>query len=318
MKALLLRCLVFSFLSVSSTAFAQDAGMMAAQAAQQANDMAMQAAQQANQQAMQASQQANQQAMQDMQNASMQNQFQPAAITRAPKFSAASGTLAQGSLVRMKSPTHYATIYYTTDGWTPTTASKKYTGPIRINHDTVLQAIAFSPNMLHSLITQAAYTVPGSSPVKPSALSTDGVLRSGTRLQLATDAQLDSKTAQVGDTFPLRLEQDITAGGKIVIPKDATVEAVVTHADHSGHVGEAGEITFEVHTLQSNGITIPLRGGETLEGKSHFQRARALIMIPVVGPATLLARGEEAVIKPGMALKAVVAADTPLAPTATN
>lgn len=342
MKTLLLSCLVL--LSAISTVRAQDPGMMAAQAAQQANDAAMQATQQALQDMQQASQtamQANQQAMQNMQDANQYHGPQ-IAMTQAPQFSMFSGTaaagtavrikqaphfrqigpsqkqvnVAAGTMIRIKSPTHYATIYYTTNGWSPTTASKKYTGPIRISHDTVLQAIAVAPNLAHSLITRAEYKVPGGSQAALTVLNTDGVLHSGTKLRLATTAQIDSKTAQVGDTFLLRLEQDITAGGKVVIPKGTTVEALITQADPAGHVGVAGDIAFSVQPLVLNGISIPLTGGETLEGENHMQRAAGMTLIPIFGAAALLQHGEQAVIKPGMPLNAVVAADTPLTPTA--
>lgn len=282
--------------------------MMAAQ-------QATQDAQQANQQAMQASQQASQQAMQNAQNAA-QNQGPAIAMTRAPKFSADSSKLAAGTLVRISSPTHYATIYYTTDGWSPTAKSKKYTGPVKIDHNTVLQAMAIAPNMTHSLITREEYTVPGSSSVRAATLNTDGVLHAGTKLRLATAAQVDSKSAQVGDKLALLLDQDITAGDKVVICKGTTVEAVVTQADPPGHAGTPGDIVFEVTALTANGITIPVRGGETMEAPVHVGRTIGLMMIPVIGPATLLAKGDQAVIKPGMTVCVTVEADTPLLATA--
>jgi hypothetical protein len=313
-KTLLLSCLVL--LSAVYTVRAQDPGMMAAQAAQQANDMAMQATQQANMAAMQASQQASQDAMQASQNAAL-NQGPAIAITRMPKFSAAAGKVAAGTLVRMKSPTHYSTIYYTTNGWTPTPASKRYVGPVRVNHDMVLQAIAVSSSMGRSFITQAEYTIPGGGAARPVAVNTDGVLRSGTRIELSTAATADSKTAQIGDALLLRLDQDVTVGDRVVIPKGMPVDALITLADHAGHVGAAGEISFEIQALVANGITIPLRGGETLEGTNHIRRTMGIAMaIPFVGIASLLQHGEQAVIKPGMSLSAVVTADTPLTPTA--
>jgi uncharacterized Zn ribbon protein len=311
MKVFLLSCFVFSaliFSSTSDTAQAQDPGMMAAQ-------QAMQATEQANQQAMQASMQASQQSMQDAQNAAM-NQGPTIAMTRAPKFSSNSGNVKAGTLVRLTSPTHYATIYYTTDGWSPTTKSKKYTGPVKINHDTTLQAMAIAPNMTHSLIVRAEYKVPGASAVLPATLSTDGVLHAGARLRLATAVEMNSKAVQVGDKLPLQLDQDITAGDKVIIAKGTTVEAVVTQADPPGRVGAPGDIVFEVTALVANGITIPVSGGETMEGQSHLKRAVGMILIPVVGPATLLAHGGEAVIKPGMTFCVTVQTDTPLLSTA--
>jgi hypothetical protein len=306
MKAILL-----GFLAVSASLWAQDPGMMAAQ---QANQAAMQA----NQQAMQAAQQANQQAMQDAAQNTGPYAGPYANMTRAPKFSTDSGRITAGTEVRITSPTHYAAIYYTTNGWTPTLASKRYTGPIRIDRDTILQAMAIAPSMGRSFISRAQYSVPGSSPVQTTSLSTDGVLRAGTKLQLATVSELDSSKAQVGDKLLLHLDQDITADGKIIVPKGTAVEARVTQADPPGRGGLPGDIAFAVQSLAVNGITIPLRGGETLEGPIHLKRTVGLFMIPVVGPATLLAHGDQAIIKPGMTLHVMVQADTPLQTTATT
>jgi type II secretory pathway pseudopilin PulG len=315
MKALVVGFLG-GFLAVSASLWAQDPGMMAAQQAQQAAMQANQAAIQANQQAMQAAQQANQQAMQDAQNAAQNNGPYTGPyvnMTRAPKFSVKAGRVDAGTLVRISSPTHYATIYYTTNGWTPTLTSKKYTGPVRIERNTILQAIAIAPSMNKSFVAQVEYSVPGSSaaPV-PQLVSTDGVLRGGTKLQLATMAELDSSKAQVGDKMLLSLDQDITIADKVVIPKGTTVEADVTQADPPGHAGMPGDIAFEVKTLAANGISVPLTGGETMEGPQHVNRTRGLFLIPVVGAATLLARGDQAVIKPGMTFRVTVANDTPL------
>ncbi len=64
----------------------------------------------------------------------------------APKFSVRSGNYSSAVTVRLKDRTRGAVIYYTTDGWTPTTASTPYIGPITIDATTSLQAIAIAPN----------------------------------------------------------------------------------------------------------------------------------------------------------------------------
>jgi len=289
-------------------------GCLSAFGQDDAASMAMQAAQQANQQAMQASRQAAQQAMQASQNAA-QNTGPVIAITRQPSFSVKAGEVASGTTVRMKSPTHYAVIYYTTNGWTPTTASRRYTGPVAIHATTEFQAIAVAPNSAHSFITRATYTVKGSSTApQPLDLSVDGLLHAGTRLHLVTNSVANSKTAQVGDTIALILDQDVKLGDIVVAPKGSPVEATVTQADPAGHAGAPGDIAFEVHSVQVNGIKVPLHGGETLEGADHY-KSRYFMLIPAVGVIPALAtRGEEAEIKPGMTLTAAVAADTTLRP----
>lgn len=283
------------------------------QAAQQAQNDAMQAAQQAQNDAMQASQQATQQAMQDSQNAV--NSEPSIGLTSQPTFSVKAGAVKPGTLVRIKCSTHYAAIYYTTNGWTPTIASRRYTGPIPIQTTTQLQAIALAPNTMHSLIARADYTVRGSTDqTQPLVLYADGVLRAGTRLHLVTQEAADSKTTQVGDEIRILLNQDVKVGDTVLVPKGTPVDATITQADSAGHAGAPGDLAFEVHFLTVHGVQIPLRGGETLEGADHY-KSRYFLFIPVVGiiPA-LAARGDDAQIKPGMTFTAAVAADTPLQP----
>ena len=308
--------LLILFLSCAFAYGQDDAGAAAMQAAQQAQNDAMQAAQQAQQaaqQAMQDSQQASQQAMQDSQNAV--NSEPSIGLTGLPTFSVKAGAVKPGTTVRIKCSTHYAAIYYTTNGWTPTSASRRYTGPIPIQATTQLQAIAQAPNMVHSLIARAVYTVQGSTAATQAlVLSADGVLRAGTRLHLVTQGTADSKTTQVGDEIRILLNQDVKMGDAVLVPKGTPVEATITQADSAGHAGAPGDLAFEVHSLAVRGIQIPLRGGETLEGAAHYN-SRYFLFMPVVGiiPA-LAARGDEAQIKPGMTFTAAVAADTPLQP----
>jgi hypothetical protein len=296
MKATLL-LLVFA----SACAFGQGDGMMAAQQAMQ--DM------------QQASQQASQQMMQNATDASLYSS-PTIAIARQPAYSVKAGVVAPGTTtVRIKCSTRYAAIYFTTNGWTPTPASRRYKGPITINASTQLQAIAIAPNMVRSPIAIANYTVNGPvTPVFPLTLAADGVLRARTRLHLVTNSTVNSKTAEVGDSISVLLDQDVKLGDAVVIPKGTPVDAVITQADSSGHMGAPGDIAFEADSITVRGTTVPLFGGETLEGANHYSKVRGLILIPVAGAAGLLVRGEDAEIQPGMTFTVAVAEDTPLKP----
>ena len=132
------------------------------QAAQQATDAGIRANQQAIAQMQRDSDQAAAQAQRNMDEAQRNaQQANTLAMTLPPRFSADSGRVAKGTSVRIKCPTHYAVIYYTTDGWTPTTASTRYTGPIEVNGDTAIQAIAIAPNLTKSIVSRAQYKVAG-------------------------------------------------------------------------------------------------------------------------------------------------------------
>src|SRR6478672_10705324 len=121
--------LLFSFFLLSDFTQAQNAGSQAAQAAQQAAQQGMQANQQAIADMQHASDQAalaNQQAMANLNNAS-QNSTPVVAMTMPPKISVKSGAYTKPITVKLSNRSRGVIMYYTTDGWTPTTASTRYT-----------------------------------------------------------------------------------------------------------------------------------------------------------------------------------------------
>jgi hypothetical protein len=72
----------------------------------------------------------------------------------APDCSPRGGNFDLPTRVRLSSITTDATIYYTLDGSTPTTSSTQYTGPILISSDTEISAIAVSPGLTNSRISE--------------------------------------------------------------------------------------------------------------------------------------------------------------------
>ena len=129
--------LVILLMLAVSVSFAQ-ARDPAAQAAQQhAMQQTMMNAQQAQQNAQQAMQQAQQaaQTFQQAQQQAAQSDPTPVCCSVAgkPKFSVKPGTYASPKTLKITDSTRGAIIYYTTDGWTPTTASNRYMGPITID-----------------------------------------------------------------------------------------------------------------------------------------------------------------------------------------
>jgi hypothetical protein len=100
---------------------------------------------------------------------------------------------------------------------------------------------------------------------------------------------MSSETAKVGDRASLLLDQDVKIGDTLVAAKGTPVDAIVTRADPVAGAA-AGDLVFEVRSLTLQGKTIPLHGGEILEGQS----------------------GKEAIIRPGMVVMATVALDSPL------
>jgi hypothetical protein len=307
---------------------AQQANQQAMEAAQMANQQAMQAAQMASQQAMRDAQQASQnvqQAMQQAQTAAIPQGFVPGAVPR-PRFSVKPGTYSRPFTVKIKGPRETA-VYFTTDGWTPTKDSPRYTGPITVDSTTTIQAVAVYDGRWRSIPASATYTMPAGqavpAPARVSAVSASGmqpsstpanrVLKEGTPVYLAFASDVSSKTADVGDKIPLTLAADIRLGDVVLVKKGATAVATVTDADGRHILGVPGEIVFQADSLNVDGVQVKLRGGAAKEAPYRMGAAFSAMFVPVAGP--FLVHGHEAEIKRGATFVASVSEDTRLPPT---
>jgi type II secretory pathway pseudopilin PulG len=311
----------FALVLQAALALGQDPGLLAAQ---QANQQALQAAQTANQQAMQAAQMANQQAMQQGQTTAIRQGLMPGAVPR-PRFSVKPGTYAAPLTVKIKAPRE-TTVYFTTDGWTPTKDSPRYTGPITVDSTTTIQAIAVYDGLWRSIPASATYTLRAGDAVPAPALASPAsasgrqssstaanrMLKEGTPVHLVFASDVSSKTADVGDKIPLTLADDITLGDVVVVKKGAPAVATVTDADGRHILGVPGEIVFQADSLNVDGVWVKLRGGAAKEAPYRMGAAFSAMFVPVAGP--FLVHGHDAEIKRGAAFVASVSEDTPLPP----
>ena len=312
-------------LSLSFTGFtaAQDAAQQAAQAAQQANQMAMQQEQAANEaairQAQLASQQASQQAQQNAANNTNTVYAVPAAAR--PSISLKSGKYSSPVTVRLKTLTRGAVIHYTTDGWTPTDDSPRYTGPLTISSTTNLQAMAVAPNLRRSLVASAQFNFPDQSvavapaaPLPTPAQDPTGkyILPCDTPVYLVFSEDVHDKKVAIGDKLPLVLAQDLAAGDMVFAKKRTPVDAVVAESDGSHAVGIPGFVAFEARSFQVGNTTVYLHGRAAKEGQ--FRPPNATVLIPVVGLFGLFRHGEAVNIKKGTPFTAYLAQDSLLDP----
>ena len=81
-----------------------------------------------------------------------------------PGFSPRGGTYTSAQKVTISCTTPGATIRYTTDGSTPGTSSKEYTGAIAVTSTTTIKAIATASGMKNSAVASAAYTISTTPP----------------------------------------------------------------------------------------------------------------------------------------------------------
>ncbi len=91
----------------------------------------------------------------------------PLETVATPTFTPEAGEVEAGTEVTIAT-TEGATIYYTTDGTTPTEESAVYSAPIAITEAMTIKAIAVKEGMTNSAVATAAYTIKaGEQPVEP-------------------------------------------------------------------------------------------------------------------------------------------------------
>jgi Chitobiase/beta-hexosaminidase C-terminal domain len=76
-----------------------------------------------------------------------------------PTFSPPGGAYTSAQPVTISDATSGATIYYTTNGSTPTTSSTAYTGPIAVSSTETLEAMAVATGDTNSAVASVAYTI---------------------------------------------------------------------------------------------------------------------------------------------------------------
>ena len=275
---------------------------------------------------MDANLQASRDAQQAMQNAMSTADTGPFyGLTATPKFSVKPGTYASPTKIKLTDSTRGAIIYYTTDGWTPTTSSHRYLGPIPISSDTTLQAIAVAPNFQRSFVASGKYTLSNSNftpPVPPQSQTTSSpsaippgeklLLPQGTPVLLAFAADVNSHSASVGDQIPMTVTQDVQRDGVVLIKAGTPAIGAVIQVDKTTSFGLPGVLSFKVDYLELNGMLIRLCGEAAREGDA--KPPNAALLIPVIGPLTALRHGTDAVIKQGTPFTAFLYADTSIAP----
>ena len=87
----------------------------------------------------------------------------PQQTAATPILSPAPGIFTTGQSVTLADSTTGTTIYYTTDGTTPTTSSSTYASPIPFTVDTTINAIAVAQGYTNSSVAQGLYQVAGPS-----------------------------------------------------------------------------------------------------------------------------------------------------------
>ncbi|MFZ0392986.1 MAG: chitobiase/beta-hexosaminidase C-terminal domain-containing protein, partial [Terracidiphilus sp.] len=110
--------------------------------------------------------------------------------TPAPTFSPAPGTYGSVQTVTISDANPAATIYYTSDGTTPTTSSTPYADPITVSSTETIEAMAASSGHGNSLVVTATFALnlPGGTPAPAPQFSPAGGSYSAAQPVTITDS----------------------------------------------------------------------------------------------------------------------------------
>ena len=120
----------------------------------------------------------------------------PQAFT--PAFTPAAGTYSSAQTVTISTTTPSATIYYTTDGSTPTTNSAVYSAPITVSATETLQAIAVASGYSNSSAGSATYTITSAGATTTSLTASPNPVATGQTLTLTATVQGTDSTTPGG------------------------------------------------------------------------------------------------------------------------
>jgi len=159
-----------------------------------------------------------------------------------PVFSPGAGTYTSAQSVTITDATTGSTIYYTTNGTMPTTASTKYTGAITVSATETIEAIAVATGYTNSAVASANYAIvlQAATPVFTPAAGTYSSARSVT----VTDATAGSTIYYTTNgTAPTTASTKYT--GAIAVSATETIEAIAVAAGYTNSAVATATYTIE-------------------------------------------------------------------------
>lgn len=139
-----------------------------------------------------------------------------------PVLSPEGGTFATTQTITIADATPGATIYYTTNGTTPTTNSAVYTSPIIISSTERLEAIAMASGYSTSVVASAAYTIPPNFAVaiNPASVSVQAGQSGTTTITVQDEGGFNSNISFTCSGLP---SGDTCAFSTLTVPTPAGV-----------------------------------------------------------------------------------------------
>jgi hypothetical protein len=138
------------------------------------------------------------------------------------------------------------------------------------------------------------------------------VLKQGTPIHLATDAEISSQVNRVGDRIDLRVLDAVSLNGHTVIPVDTRGVGEVTLVRRKGMWGKSGRLEFRPLYLTLGGRQIPISAHQMTKEHGETGTAGVVASIVVLPLAGFFVTGTSATIPRGSNVDAELSEDLPV------
>ncbi len=197
-----------------------------------------------------------------------------------PSFSPSAGTYSTVQSVTITDATSGATIFYTTDGSTPTTSSAVYTSPIPVSTTTTIMAMATSSNLANSPVSSATYTINLAQVATPSFSPPAGTYSTAQSVTITDATASASIFYTVDGSVPTT--SSMPYAGPISVPFTETIKAIASASGMQDSAIASAKYTINTATLAidySGGFTA---GGLQMNGSAALSSNR-LRITPALG-----------------------------------
>lgn len=136
-------------------------------------------------------------------------------------------------------------------------------------------------------------------------------LKEGTEVNLKLAQTLSSKTAAVGDSVEMLLDQDLIVDKTLVAKKGSRALATVSNAKKAGMAGRGGELNLRLEYVKAGDTKVKLRGTQAKNGDNKTGATVGLVL--AFGVLGFMKHGKQAEVKEGTPVKAFVDEDAQVA-----
>jgi glucosylceramidase len=168
----------------------------------------------------------------------------PPSPAAAPTFSPAAGTYTSVQSVTLSDATAGASIYYTTNGTTPSASSTLYTKAMSVSSSQTIQAIAVASGYSNSAVASSAYTINLPAAAAPTFTPMPGTYTSAQTVSLSDTIPGASIYYTIDGSTPT--SSSTLYSSPIAVSLTTTINAIAAASGYSNSTVASGTYTFPV------------------------------------------------------------------------